>query len=753
MNYRSSSLTLYTTVCSVVLGILLLFGIAVSAFAQYGSGLYGSSLYGQEVGDVTAPTLSLVTPVSTPTTDTTPNLTFSSTEAGSITYGGSCTFSTNSATAGSNLITLNTLAVGLYNNCTIVVTDAAGNASEPLDINSFRIQAVPDTTPPLIAVMASADGTEGYTGQVTTNEGTGTLYWVVNQNASAPSVAVVKAGESQPVSGVGMQNVSGSGLTQSTTYYLHAVHTDAAGNDSDIQRSAAFTTSAAGDKFVAGERVRVTGGTTQVYNNASSLGSYRGTQSNGSRGKTVGSERDGFGGNRFIFVNFANGYDGFVDVVNLASVSAPTLTAFNTEKGRVARGVGTSTLSHKDETDINDDGIDDREERRISSLINKVRTDRERPNTLRLHSETAVVREFRNVTEAEIQTDNEFVFSLGLYEFRAEVEPGSTETVTIYLDDTYDVSDWTYRKFNPLSEQYSVLDVTYGTADVDGSTVTTVRYEIEDNGPLDFDDRLGFIYDPAGPAEAESSGSSGGGGGGGSSSRGSRTSGGSGGSSSSGTDDESEGVVVPSLQEQVSVDTSIPSWFTFESNISFIQPELNDPSAVRFLAIFLNDFEGESLMVDEVYGPADVEAVRRFQNKYKQEILDIWNLDEATGFVGITTRLKLNFLLKGQTAECPAFTEFNGGLTGVFQSDEVQRTQEILIQLDLFAGPATGFWDPFTHEAMVDFQELFHEVMLDPWNITEGTGYKYKTTNKFLNYFVGCDTPPVELEGVGSFDF
>ena len=68
-----------------------------------------------------------VTAVSTPTTDTTPIYTFSSTKAGAITYGGSCSSSTTVAVAGNNTITLNTLSDGTYSDCTITVTDNAGN--------------------------------------------------------------------------------------------------------------------------------------------------------------------------------------------------------------------------------------------------------------------------------------------------------------------------------------------------------------------------------------------------------------------------------------------------------------------------------------------------------------------------------------------------------------------------------------------------------------------------------------------------
>ena len=46
------------------------------------------------------PVLTEVTPVTTPTYDTTPDYTFSSTKAGTITYGGSCSSGTTSATSG-----------------------------------------------------------------------------------------------------------------------------------------------------------------------------------------------------------------------------------------------------------------------------------------------------------------------------------------------------------------------------------------------------------------------------------------------------------------------------------------------------------------------------------------------------------------------------------------------------------------------------------------------------------------------------
>jgi hypothetical protein len=91
--------------------------------------------------DTTAPTLSQVTAVFT-NNDTTPSYTFSSNEAGTISYGGSCSSSTTSATTDNNTITFNTLSAGTYSNCTINVTDAAANTSDTLTINSFSVGAI-----------------------------------------------------------------------------------------------------------------------------------------------------------------------------------------------------------------------------------------------------------------------------------------------------------------------------------------------------------------------------------------------------------------------------------------------------------------------------------------------------------------------------------------------------------------------------------------------------------------------------------
>jgi len=94
---------------------------------------------GEKEEEKEAPVIAEVYPVTTPTSDPTPNYTFSSTKAGTITYGGSCSSGTTSATSGNNTITFTSLSDGTYSDCTIIVTDSDGNASNTLAITSFTV--------------------------------------------------------------------------------------------------------------------------------------------------------------------------------------------------------------------------------------------------------------------------------------------------------------------------------------------------------------------------------------------------------------------------------------------------------------------------------------------------------------------------------------------------------------------------------------------------------------------------------------
>ncbi|MBD1581572.1 tandem-95 repeat protein [Pseudoalteromonas sp. S16_S37] len=103
--------------------------------------------------DSTAPTVTQVTAVTTPTNDSTPNYTFSTNETGILAVGGSCgtSSSTTIGSTGNQTITLTqtdnstALADGTYTNCTVTVTDSAGNANSALSVSSFTVDTVAPT--------------------------------------------------------------------------------------------------------------------------------------------------------------------------------------------------------------------------------------------------------------------------------------------------------------------------------------------------------------------------------------------------------------------------------------------------------------------------------------------------------------------------------------------------------------------------------------------------------------------------------
>ena len=118
------------------------------------------------------------------------------------------------------------------------------------------ISGVGDSTPPTLSnpVDAKASTTTG-TGSVDTDEGNGTLYWVVSTSATPPTATQVKAGQmhtgaaaadsgSQAVSGTGTQSITGgfTGLTSNTQYYAHYMQEDTAANQSSVSSADGFIT-------------------------------------------------------------------------------------------------------------------------------------------------------------------------------------------------------------------------------------------------------------------------------------------------------------------------------------------------------------------------------------------------------------------------------------------------------------------------------------------------------------------------------
>jgi hypothetical protein len=202
--------------------------------------------------DTTAPTLT--SPSATATGATTASGSVTTNEANGTLYylasanatelaatvkAGSSQAVTQSATPQSVSIAGLTASTSYYLH--FVHSDAADNDSSVATSPQFTTSAEDTTPPTLTGPSATATGATTASGTVSTNEATGTLYWIASANASETATAV-KAGSSQAVGATGTQNVSVSGLTASTSYYLHYLHVDAALNESAVVSSAQFTT-------------------------------------------------------------------------------------------------------------------------------------------------------------------------------------------------------------------------------------------------------------------------------------------------------------------------------------------------------------------------------------------------------------------------------------------------------------------------------------------------------------------------------
>ncbi len=147
--------------------------------------------------------------------------------------------------------------------------NAAGHEAKAQDLrDAIAVHIL--GAPTLTSATDAANGASAATGSVSTNEGNGTLYWVVTTSATRPTGAQVEAGEdssgssatadgSQSVSATGAQNITPSGLSSATAYTTHFMHKDAAGNRSSVVSASGFTTAAAPATFGSGDWAVTTG--------------------------------------------------------------------------------------------------------------------------------------------------------------------------------------------------------------------------------------------------------------------------------------------------------------------------------------------------------------------------------------------------------------------------------------------------------------------------------------------------------------
>jgi hypothetical protein len=135
----------------------------------------------------------------------------------------------------------------------ILVRNVTASAVIADDWESGVLAGGDTTAPVLTTAVGTATGSTTATVGATTDEANGTMYVVVTTSATQPSIAQIKASQdhtgatapyagSQTITTTGAKTFSATGLTASTTYYAHLLHTDAAANDSNRITSSSFTT-------------------------------------------------------------------------------------------------------------------------------------------------------------------------------------------------------------------------------------------------------------------------------------------------------------------------------------------------------------------------------------------------------------------------------------------------------------------------------------------------------------------------------
>jgi peptidoglycan hydrolase-like protein with peptidoglycan-binding domain len=168
----------------------------------------------------------------------------------------------------------------------------------------------------------------------------------------------------------------------------------------------------------------------------------------------------------------------------------------------------------------------------------------------------------------------------------------------------------------------------------------------------------------------------------------------------------------------------------------------NNSDDIKKLETFLNTYEGEKLKVDGVYGKADIAAVKRWQAKYKKEILSPMRLKNPTGTIYASSMRQIE---KQSTASCgqailvhscPFFTTYvKYGDTGA----EVKKVQQFLniVQGEKIA--INGKYGPGTRDAVLRFQRAHKKNIISFVTLSFISGNWNVSTRTKANEVIGCD--------------
>ncbi len=178
---------------------------------------------------------------------------------------------------------------------------------------------------------------------------------------------------------------------------------------------------------------------------------------------------------------------------------------------------------------------------------------------------------------------------------------------------------------------------------------------------------------------------------------------------------------------------------TFSSPIDVMLD--NNSVDVKKLERFLNEYEGETLLVNGIYETSDIEAVKRWQLKYRTFILDPMRLKQPTGTISVLSQRQIE---RQSTAACgqaiPVVTcpFFKVNVKYGSRGEEVKRVQQFLNIAQKENLPLSGVFGPLTKEAVKRFQRSYHIYVTTFIPFSMATGNWYTTTRQKANETIGC---------------
>ena len=134
------------------------------------------------------------------------------------------------------------------------------------------------------------------------------------------------------------------------------------------------------------------------------------------------------------------------------------------------------------------------------------------------------------------------------------------------------------------------------------------------------------------------------------------------------------------------------------------------------------------------FGPSTRQALIRFQEEYRWDILEPVGLEKGTGYFGPQTQDYFkNISLP--VAKKQEETSFNRNLGLGMSGDDVKALQEILINEGVWESEvdATGYFGSITKSAVIKYQEKYAAEILEPLGLTNGTGFVGSSTRAHLN--------------------